>query len=121
MDAMSSGGRIIIRSSPSQAAASNCAFRLTVADTGTGIEPQQLRKIFEPFFTSGKEVGTGLGLWITRELVEKHKGKIKVRSRKNQGTVFSIVFPCDSRATRELSVPVLQGPDRHAPGNGGGR
>ncbi|NYF90318.1 ATP-binding protein [Tunturiibacter empetritectus] len=70
--------------------------RITVADTGQGILPEHLNSVFEPFFTTKKDTGTGLGLWVSRELVEKHGGSLRVRSRTvipGCGTVFSIFLP----------------------------
>jgi signal transduction histidine kinase len=69
------------------------AVTLTVADTGQGIPKQNLQRLFEPFFTTKKDVGTGLGLWVTRELVEKNAGSIRVRSREGEGTVFRVTLP----------------------------
>jgi len=66
---------------------------LAVADTGSGISPENLKNIFEPFFTSKVGVGTGLGLWVSKELVERNTGNIHVRSRPGQGTVFRLSFP----------------------------
>ena len=66
---------------------------LTIADDGCGIEAENLKRIFEPFFTTKETVGTGLGLWVTQELVRKHGGSIRVRSRKDKGTVFRLAFP----------------------------
>jgi PAS domain S-box-containing protein len=74
--------------------------RITVADTGFGIPPEHLESIFEPFFTTKKDTGTGLGLWVSRELVEKHGGSLRVRSRTSVplcGTVFSIFLPNQGR------------------------
>src|SRR6201996_3301074 len=70
--------------------------RISVADTGLGIAPEHIDSIFEPFFTTKKDTGTGLGLWVSRELVEKHGGRLRVRSRNfapKCGTVFSIFLP----------------------------
>jgi PAS domain S-box-containing protein len=70
--------------------------RITIADTGFGIPAKHLESIFEPFFTTKKDTGTGLGLWVSRELVEKHGGSLRVRSRTSDplcGTVFSIFLP----------------------------
>jgi two-component system, NtrC family, sensor kinase len=66
---------------------------LYVADTGCGISPDHLPRIFEPFFTSKIGVGTGLGLWVSKQLVERNEGSIRVRSRVGQGTVFHLKFP----------------------------
>jgi PAS domain S-box-containing protein len=60
---------------------SSAGVRITIADTGTGIAPEHIKSIFEPFFTTKTETGTGLGLWVSRELVEKHGGSLRVRSR----------------------------------------
>jgi signal transduction histidine kinase len=69
------------------------AVRLTVADSGAGIKPENLRSIFEPFFTTKQHVGTGLGLWVAKEIVTKHSGSIRVRSKPGKGTVFTVCLP----------------------------
>jgi PAS domain S-box-containing protein len=74
--------------------------RITIADTGFGIPAKHLKSIFEPFFTTKKDTGTGLGLWVSRELVEKHGGTLRVRSRTSNplcGTVFSIFLPSQGK------------------------
>ncbi|MFH7026998.1 MAG: ATP-binding protein [Heteroscytonema crispum UTEX LB 1556] len=65
-----------------------------IVDNGSGIEPHLLDKIFDPFFTT-KDVGkgTGLGLWICYQIIQKHKGKIEVNSVQGQGTTFAITLP----------------------------
>ncbi|EGO64725.1 ATP-binding protein [Acetonema longum] len=65
---------------------------LSVADTGKGIDPDHFPKIFDPFFTT-KEDGTGLGLAICQSIVERHSGRIEVKSKKGMGTLFQISFP----------------------------
>jgi PAS domain S-box-containing protein len=70
--------------------------RVSVADTGCGISEKARRHIFEPFFTTKDATGTGLGLWVSDQIVRKHHGSVRVRSRStgpNTGTVFSIFFP----------------------------
>jgi PAS domain S-box-containing protein len=70
--------------------------RITISDTGLGIPPEHLENIFEPFFTTKKDTGTGLGLWVSRELVAKHGGTLRVRSRTSDplcGTIFTIFLP----------------------------
>jgi PAS domain S-box-containing protein len=70
--------------------------RIVVADTGCGIGPENLNRIFEPFFTTKKDTGTGLGLWVSRELIEKYGGHLGVRSSisgRRTGTVFSLFLP----------------------------
>jgi PAS domain S-box-containing protein len=72
-------------------------IRVSVADNGSGIHASALSKIFEAFFTTKAATGTGLGLWLSREIVHKHGGRIHVRSRANAlrtGTIFSVFWPC---------------------------
>ena len=66
-----------------------------VADRGQGISPEHMQSLFAPFFTTKKEVGTGLGLWITQELVAKAGGSIRLRSRvgERSGTVVALTLP----------------------------
>jgi PAS domain S-box-containing protein len=78
-------------------------IRIMVADNGSGIPRDRLGRIFEPFYTTKREAGTGLGLWVSRGIVEKHGGSIGVRSRTGgavTGTVFSIFFPQQQKPQR---------------------
>ncbi|MEN3013112.1 MAG: ATP-binding protein [Endomicrobiia bacterium] len=70
----------------------NGLFVLKIKDTGTGIPPENLNKIFEPFFTT-KTKGTGLGLTISKNIIESHRGKIEVESVLGEGTTFNIFLP----------------------------
>jgi len=70
--------------------------RVTVVDSGTGISSASRKKLFEPFYTTKKDVGTGLGLWLSKEIVHKHGGSISVRSSiqpGRSGTIFSVFIP----------------------------
>src|SRR5579863_39811 len=72
--------------------------RVTIMDNGSGINREQMKKIFEPFYTTKKDLGTGLGLWLTENLVRKHQGTIRVRSTSDSqrsGTAFSIFLPVE--------------------------
>jgi PAS domain S-box-containing protein len=94
MDALRDNGSLYIRvSRVTNLNGSGHDIHLTIADNGCGIRAENLKRIFEPFYTTKESVGTGLGLWVTQELVRKHNGVIKVRSRKDKGTVFRITFP----------------------------
>ena len=94
MDAVPGRGRIEFRLSQVNDSIEGCGrVRFTIADTGSGIPPDRLSKIFEPFFTTKEMHGTGLGLWVTKQIVEKYKATIRVRSKLGRGTVFSIAFP----------------------------
>ena len=72
--------------------------QISVEDNGSGIREEYLAKIFEPFFTTKADVGTGLGLWVSKEIVERHGGKIEVTSPREDvaGTVFHIHLPIHS-------------------------
>jgi len=69
-------------------------IRVTVADTGSGIPASIRSRIFEPFFTTKEKIGTGLGLWVSQQIIEKHEGRIRVRSAEGKGTVFCVFLPC---------------------------
>ena len=96
IDASREGGKIIVRARAANDRRTGVpGIRITVADTGSGISDKDKPKIFTPFFTTKKEIGTGLGLWITKELVEKKGGHIRFRSTDSQksGTVMSVYLP----------------------------
>jgi signal transduction histidine kinase len=98
LDASASGSaiRIEANSAIDPRDLSSPGVRITIADSGVGIPAEHLESIFEPFFTTKKDTGTGLGLWVSRELVEKHGGSLRVRSRTSDpfcGTIFSIFLP----------------------------
>jgi PAS domain S-box-containing protein len=111
IDAMTGGGRMIIKARKSRrwTEPGEEGVRITVADTGTGIEANARAHIFEAFFTTKEVTGTGLGLWVSHEIILKHQGLVHVRSRPASaggpsGTVFQIFFPDN----QELAEPTLQ-------------
>jgi PAS domain S-box-containing protein len=104
VDAMADGGSLQVRAATGRDWSDGReGVRITVADNGTGIPRENLRRIFEPFFTTKKDTGTGLGLWVSRGIVQKHGGSIRVRSRADggsTGTVFSIFLPLQHEILR---------------------
>ena len=71
----------------------------TIADTGGGIAKESLRRVFEPFYTTKGTIGNGLGLWVCREIVGRHRGVIRLRSSRSpehHGTVFTVFLPFDA-------------------------
>jgi PAS domain S-box-containing protein len=98
IDAVQEGGRIQIRVSRGEARKGQprSGVRITVADSGSGISPAAREHIFEPFFTTKKDVGTGLGLWVCKNIVENHHGSLRLKSSTIPGkswTVVSVFLP----------------------------
>jgi PAS domain S-box-containing protein len=96
IDASHQGGTIVVRAhAASHPLTRNPGVRITVADNGTGIAPENKPHLFVPFFTTKQAVGTGLGLWITKDLLEKKGGSIQFRSsdRRPSGTVMTVFLP----------------------------
>jgi len=99
MQAMPSGGKLTIRCS-----ADDTFVMLSVSDSGCGIKPENMQKIFKPFFTT-KNAGTGLGLMIVERIVREHGGSLAVDSRENAGTTFTVSLPRRVRLVRGLPAP----------------
>jgi signal transduction histidine kinase len=105
-EATSAGGTITVRTSR----AADGGVEVVVADTGSGIPPEQLERIFDPFFST-KSGGTGLGLAFTLQVVQEHGGTIRCESEVGRGTTFAVRIPAapadgavpDEEATRERS------------------
>jgi signal transduction histidine kinase len=98
LDAMRGGGILKIRidHSTEHSNGSRPGMRLTIADSGSGIPPEIKDRLFEPFISSKGERGTGLGLWVSSEIIRKHGGTIRFKSNSlspSTGTVFSIFLP----------------------------
>lgn len=94
LDAMaeSGGGALLIGLRSTAAKAGRDGACVTVADTGPGIAPAQLDRIFEPFVT-GRPGGIGLGLWVSRGIVHKHGGTLRGQNRRRGGAVFQVLLP----------------------------
>lgn len=98
IEASSMNGRLClrVRGSRSWSDPGVKGIRVAVADTGSGIPPDVQRRLGEPFFTTKGQRGTGLGLWVTRSIIERYGGEIQLRSSTRpvrHGTVFSIFLP----------------------------
>jgi len=112
LDALSKGGHLVLSVRPSQAWSERTdgqpsaeppaipGVRIVIADTGSGMSPAVRKRIFDAFFTTKEATGTGLGLWISSEIIAKHHGTVRVRSRSadapgpgSRGAVFMLFFP----------------------------
>jgi signal transduction histidine kinase len=91
------GGRLIVRSRAAiDWQTGRRGVRVTVSDTGHGMSRQVQSRIFEAFFSTKGIGGTGLGLWVSAEIVKKHRGKLRVRSSESgqhRGTTFALFIP----------------------------
>ena len=100
LDAMTGPGKLFLRVAPTcELRGFRPGVRITIADTGEGIASEMAGRLFELFQTTKQDTGTGLGLWVSRGIVEKHGGSIRVRSRRmevqgrHSGTVFAVWLP----------------------------
>jgi PAS domain S-box-containing protein len=97
IEAMKQGGRLRVRvDDRTEQTTGRHGVRISICDTGSGIDPQYAKRIFEPFFTTKDAKGTGLGLWISRGIVQKYDGTIRFRSMRSATgriTCFSVFIP----------------------------
>ncbi len=103
IDAMMTGGTLTmrVRASRDWRDKGRLGVRTTIADSGTGMTAETMCKIYEPFFTTKGETGTGLGMWVSAQLVERLQGDLRVRSRTTKGksgTAFSLFLPVEIKA-----------------------
>jgi PAS domain S-box-containing protein len=80
------------------------SIQLRIEDDGPGVAPENLSRIFEPFFTTKKDVGTGLGLWVCKEIAERHGGSVQVQSDYGKGATFTILLPYQENRPRDSYV-----------------
>lgn len=94
MDATAGGGRLIVRARRSRdwGNPDREGVRIAIADSGSGMTPEVKQRLFEAFFTTKGATGTGLGLWVSHEIILKHHGRVHVHSN-GRGTVFQVFFP----------------------------
>ncbi|GAA3765147.1 hybrid sensor histidine kinase/response regulator [Terriglobus aquaticus] len=110
IDASGGGGEITLRTRQLRTSARpEQGIAFTIADRGTGIPAEALCRLFEPFFSTKGITGTGLGLWVSQEIIARHGGNIRVRSRVRTGdsagcTVFRVFLPLDGIPTPAASA-----------------
>ena len=97
LDAMPNGGRLILCDREGHNWSTNDrGIILTIADEGIGMTPEVQTRLFDPFFTTKGVTGTGLGLWVSKEIIDRHRGSLRLRSTPNHGTVFTLFLPFDA-------------------------
>ncbi|HZE79795.1 MAG TPA: ATP-binding protein [Candidatus Polarisedimenticolia bacterium] len=117
IEAISAPGNIHIRVRHGHDGQGRAGIRVTVADDGCGIPAENMPQIFEPFFSTKDSKGTGLGLWVSQGIVQKHQGSLRVRSRTDEvrhGTCCSVFLPFatnEATAEDELLTSGEQAPD----------
>jgi PAS domain S-box-containing protein len=99
---MEKGGRITVRTSVYEQALQP-TISVQISDTGRGIAEPDLARIFEPFFST-RTKGTGLGLWVTQDIVRHHGGRIEATSVEGGGTTFNVILPVDSPTLSEADA-----------------
>jgi signal transduction histidine kinase len=108
LDAIADNGTIKLHVSRSTCMVSGIPHvRVTIADDGKGIDPATLPRIFEPLFTTKEATGSGLGLWVSKQIIDKHQGSIRLRSRtsgNHRGTAVSVLLPANSTAARRSAA-----------------
>jgi PAS domain S-box-containing protein len=121
IDALPQGGTITLRTSLSRDwIKGGEGIRISVADDGTGMSGATLARVFEPFFSTKGITGTGLGLWVSREIMDKHHGHLRARSRERKegqpgGTVFSLFLPTQIVAPGNLPLTEAAAPPAALP------
>jgi PAS domain S-box-containing protein len=114
IDAMPRGGRLLIRLQPSLdwRDRQTTGMRITLCDSGIGMDRATMRRMFEPFFTTKTDTGTGLGMWVVSQLVERHHGQVRVwssQSAESSATVISVFLPHENASTIDFeSDPLSQ-------------
>jgi PAS domain S-box-containing protein len=101
-----------LRNSRDWASGERCVS-ITVADTGTGMSASTLDRIYEPFFSTKGVTGTGLGLWVSQEIIDRHHGEVRVRSSQQppSGTVFRVLLPVErtpKASSQGHQMPLLE-------------
>lgn len=104
-------GQIILRTASSRDwTTGREGVSILIADTGSGMDSKTAKRIFEPFFSTKENTGTGLGLWVSLEILEKHQGAIRLRTRTGHGsgTVFRIFLPFPAKAPQAAETQILE-------------
>ncbi|MGH9617811.1 MAG: two-component system sensor histidine kinase NtrB, partial [Acidobacteriaceae bacterium] len=112
-EAMPNGGTLRLRVRPvTDWRNQEPGVRITISDNGHGMSDEVRRHIYEPFFTTKGETGTGLGLWVSAGIVDKNRGSIQVRSSAQpgkSGSTFTVILPCSGPRVEDADVAPVEG------------
>lgn len=95
LDALPEKGRLVLAVRPATNPKGSKGVVVTVADSGSGMDRAMYKRLFHPFVTTKGEAGTGLGLWVSKGILDKHHARVAVRTKPDSGTVFRIFFPME--------------------------
>jgi signal transduction histidine kinase len=99
LEAVEDGGRLVVAVRPAVNGKGRQGVAVTVADSGVGMNSSTLDQLFHPFITTKGDQGNGLGLWVSKGIIDKHHATIQVRSKPGLGAAFRIFFPLDTTTT----------------------
>jgi K+-sensing histidine kinase KdpD len=120
IDAMPEGGTLTVCAAVERAG-EEPVIALTVTDTGRGMSADEVKKIFQPFYTANKKTGLGVGLPICERIIKNHRGRIEVQSEPGQGTTFKSFCPSPLPAAGgDHSPRIASNPIRIQPNISGG-
>jgi signal transduction histidine kinase len=109
IEAITAPGNIHIRVRQAHNGQGQAGIRVAVSDDGCGIPSENMQRIFEPFFSTKDSKGTGLGLWVSQGIVQKHRGNLRVRSRQDamrHGTCCVVFLPFATSEPRSEDLPL---------------
>ena len=104
LDALPEKGRLVLAVRPAKDGSGREGVSVAIADSGAGMDPYMFQRLFHPFITTKGETGTGLGLWVSKGILDKHHAHISVRSSLGNGTIFRMFFPTDTTAPPSATV-----------------
>ena len=110
IDAMPKGGNLEVEAALKATQENTPSLVITVIDSGSGIDQEDLAKIFQPFFSAKKGKGIGLGLSISERIIKNHGGTLAVESMPGKGTTFRIHLPLEQKLTEGVNVNNGQDP-----------
>jgi signal transduction histidine kinase/DNA-binding NarL/FixJ family response regulator len=106
IEALAKNGRMVVAVRSTKNSEGREGVTVTIADGGSGMDRLTINRLFHPFVTTKGEAGTGLGLWVSKGILDKHHAKIAVRSKRGRGTVFRFFLPVDTTVGGDTAPPL---------------